>query len=238
MAASQQLHIDELVQKNRAFEATTQRLQSELSTYQARLGIKEDEVRRLGEEIRGMKSEMEKMSGDKERIMEELEVRKKELDGQRKQWEDAVQTMQECHRLITLRNAGMLEAERCERMKVQEEVRKEKVERMRAEFESVRLKGEVMELEAKVDEKDEVLDGVRDRYMEEMGIMIAKVQELEEEYKRLEVEVAKVEGEREALGVRISDLRRALYTCYLLAVTIRCGHRINRIYFATTERTV
>lgn len=227
------------MKKSHALEATESRLQSELSTYQARLRIKEDEMKRLGNEISGLRSEREKMSGENEKMTEELEVRKKELDGQRKEWEGAVQRLQECHRIIMLRNVGTLEAERCERMRVQEEVRKEKVERMRAEFESARLRGEVVELEAKVDEKDEVLDGVKDRYMEEVGAMIARVQELEVECKNWREEAATYWGDKEIFEVCGSHT--CLFHHAVLSAgrhTVHCWHYIDHIHCTTTGRTI
>ena len=170
---------------------------------QERLRHKEGEVKRLVEEVRGVKGEKERADLEKDRVAKELGEWRAEAEKSRGSWESSVQMIQSFHRIVLLRTNVKLEAERSARVKQLEAVRKEKVERMRAEFEAEKLKGEKLELEVRVEEVEEVLQGVGERYKEEMVSMIQRVEELEEERDRLENEVARVEEEKKEIEARI-----------------------------------
>ncbi|KAF8841223.1 hypothetical protein BDN67DRAFT_928722 [Paxillus ammoniavirescens] len=140
MVASQQAHINDLVQKNRSLENAIKKLDEELSNSAAN-------VVALNTERMSWEGDRKRWSGERQRWMDE-----------RKVWAEGCDTMQACHRIQQYRMACALQDGRVAVLRIQEEVRKEQLKRLQRDYKITTFQAREAELEAQIEEVEELRD--------------------------------------------------------------------------------
>ncbi|KAJ3855029.1 hypothetical protein EV368DRAFT_16882, partial [Lentinula lateritia] len=125
LEASQQSHIDDLVQRNRTHEQTIRKLKDELAQ----------------EKIRA------------KTVVQDIQTK---LHAEKREWREACDTLQSCHRIHQLRLHVELEKQRSDQLAEQDLLRKEKVAALQREFAITKfqiqeslLERQILELEDK-----------------------------------------------------------------------------------------
>ncbi|KAF9223404.1 hypothetical protein BS17DRAFT_754438 [Gyrodon lividus] len=138
MVASQQAHINDLVQKNRSLEHTIKKLDEELAKSAANVDT-------LNMERMSWEGDRKTWIGERQRWIDE-----------RKVWAEGCDTMQACHRIQQYRVACALQDERVAALRIHEEARKEQLKRLQRDYKITTFQAREAELEAQIGEVEEL----------------------------------------------------------------------------------
>ena len=134
MVASQQTHINELVNKTRSLENSIKRLTDELEKSNS-------ECTTLCTERASWEVDRKTWTGDRQKWMEEKKI-----------WAEGCDTMQACHRIQQYRMACVLNDERIAILRMQDDLRKEQLKRLQRDYKITMFLAREVELEAQVEE--------------------------------------------------------------------------------------
>ncbi|KAF8825137.1 hypothetical protein HHX47_DHR7000616 [Lentinula edodes] len=175
LEASQQSHIDDLVQRNRTHEQTIRKLKDELAQEKNRAKT----------------------------VVQDIQTK---LHAEKREWREACDTLQSCHRIHQLRLHVELEKQRSGQLAEQDLLRKEKVAALQREFAITKfqiqeslLERQILELEDKVAELEQLRDEERQASRARILELAAHVEMQEKRLKASEEARANLEAELNGL---------------------------------------
>ena len=182
MVASQQTHINELVNKSRSLENSIKKLTDELEKSNT-------ECATLFAERASWEVDRKAWTSDRQKWTEERRV-----------WAEGCDTMQACHRIQQYRMACTLHDERVTILKMQDDVRKEQLKRLQRDYKINMFQAREVELEAQLDE----LAGLRDaaevnssQFETLLSDLNARCTTLDDEVKAKTAEIQTIHKQRE-----------------------------------------
>ncbi|KIK90944.1 hypothetical protein PAXRUDRAFT_831241 [Paxillus rubicundulus Ve08.2h10] len=194
MVASQQAHINDLVQKNRSLENAIKKLDAELTSSAAN--------------IVALNTERVSWEGDRKRWMGE---RQQWMD-ERKVWAEGCDTMQACHRVQQYRMACALQDGRVAVLRVQEEARKEQLKRLQRDYKITTFQAREEELEAQIEEVEDLRDRAEETTAQHDKVtqeLKARCAVLGDEVKSKTAEIQSAHKQRERVEDDLRRLREA-----------------------------
>ncbi|KAI6037725.1 hypothetical protein EDC04DRAFT_2113080 [Pisolithus marmoratus] len=216
MVAAQQAHINELVQKTRSLEKEIDKLTQQLE--------------RTAAESAAFVSERDAWEADRKAWTTE---RQKWID-ERKVWAEGCDTMQACHRIQQYRMACMLGNERVTVLKLQDDARKERLQRLQRDYKITTFQAREADLEVRIAELEDIRDDA-----EAARIQCEKVSQALEtkctvllgEVNEKTVEIQSAHEQREQAEEELRRLREALADAS--AATTSSTSKLTRL---TTQR--
>ncbi|KAJ4500742.1 hypothetical protein C8R41DRAFT_352279 [Lentinula lateritia] len=204
LEASQQSHIDDLVQRNRTHEQTIRRLKDELAQEKNRAKT----------------------------VVQDIQTK---LHAEKREWREACDTLQSCHRIHQLRLHVELEKQRSGQLAEQDLLRKEKVAALQREFAITKfqiqeslLERQILELEDKVAELEQLRDEERQASKARILELAAHVGMQEKRLKASEEARVNLELTGRAKWAAQDERRNPNF--------LRVFHRQTRAYDLTTRR--
>ncbi|KAJ3871610.1 hypothetical protein F5051DRAFT_193840 [Lentinula edodes] len=204
LEASQQSHIDDLVQRNRTHEQTIRKLKDELALEKNRAKT----------------------------VVQDIQTK---LHAEKREWREACDTLQSCHRIHQLRLHVELEKQRSGQLAEQDLLRKEKVAALQREFAITKfqiqeslLERQILELEDKVAELEQLRDEERRASRARILELAAHVEMQEKRLKASEEARANLELTGRAKWAAQDECRNPNF--------LRVFHRQTRAYDLTARR--
>ncbi|KAH7884736.1 hypothetical protein F5I97DRAFT_1891611 [Phlebopus sp. FC_14] len=216
MVASQQAHINDLVQRNRALEHTIKKLNEELAMSVA-------EYTTLSNERKSWEADRKTWAGDHQKWIDE-----------RKVWAAGCDTIQACHRIQQYRMACRLQDERVAVMKMQEVARNERLKRLQRDYKITMFQTRESELMSHIEEVGERCDQAEEaktRYEKFNHDLETKCAGLVDEVKTKTTEVQDIQRQREQVEDDLRRLREAHADA--TATTAASSSKLSRL---TTQR--
>ncbi|KAI6108892.1 hypothetical protein EDD16DRAFT_1617088 [Pisolithus croceorrhizus] len=195
MVAAQQTHINELVQKTRSLENEIEKLTEQLE--------------RTTTESAAVVSERGTWETDRKAWASE---RQKWMD-ERKVWVEGCDTMQACHRIQQYRMACALGNERVTVLRMQDEARKEQLQRLQRDYKITTFQAREADLEVRIAELEDMHDNAeaaRVQCEKVSQTLEARCATLVGEVNAKTAEIQSVQKQREQAEEELRRLREAL----------------------------
>ncbi|ESK94629.1 hypothetical protein Moror_14353 [Moniliophthora roreri MCA 2997] len=179
LEASQQAHIDDLVQRNRTLEHT---------------------IKKLTEEVKLEKTRAKT-------TIKELQT--KWQDTKEREWREGVDVLQACHQIAQLRTQAEVEREKMNALKEQDVTRREKAARLQRETAITKFQIRESELERKIMELEEEAEMIRSGREDELKEWKDKCAELIANAQHQEELLQAAEQEQQSLQDQLAELLKS-----------------------------